>query len=159
MPQMQLPIFPEGTNDITQSLGFIRKDDQVTYIYGHLPVFTHAVNDVRSFSMITSQFVVNGSVKQVEIIRAFGVTKNSVIRAVKKYREQGPSGFYAQRKSRGAVVLTRLVLEKVQLCLDEGLNAKEISEKMGIKQNTLEKAIRAGRLHKRSKKKIKRTNP
>jgi len=131
----------------------IRKDEQVTYIYGHLPVFTHAVNDVRSFRMITSQFVVNGSAKQAEIIRAFGVTKNSVIRAVKKYREQGPAGFYAERKSRGAVVLTEPVLAIVQSHLDEGLNVKEISKQMDLKQNTLEKAIRAGRLHKRHKKK------
>jgi len=156
MPQMQLPIFPEGTNLITSSLGFIKNDDQVTYMYGHLPVFTHAVNDVRSFQMIISQFVVNGGAKQTDIIRAFGVTAISVKRAVKRYREHGPSGFYEERNTRGAVVLTESVLKKVQSYLDEGLSAKEISEKMDIKQNTLEKAIRAGRLHQGIKKKNKK---
>lgn len=143
MPQMQLPIFPEGTNNLSQSLGFIKQDGQVTYVYGHLPVFSHAVDDVRSFNMITSQFVVNGSVKQVDIVRAFGVTSISVKRAVKKYREQGPSGFYAKLKRGGATVLTKPVLKEAQSYLDEGYCAKEISEKMNIKQNTLEKAIRS----------------
>jgi transposase len=40
--------------------------------------------------MITAQFCVNGNAKQMDIVRAFGVTKISVKRAVKRYREQGP---------------------------------------------------------------------
>ena len=66
MPQLQLPIFPEGTTLINTNLGFIREHDSITYIYGHLPVFTHDVNDVRSFRMIASQLYINGSAKQSE---------------------------------------------------------------------------------------------
>jgi hypothetical protein len=46
--------------------------------------------------MITAQFYTNGYVKQMDIVRAFGVTPISVKRAVKRYQEQGVQGFYAR---------------------------------------------------------------
>ena len=39
MPQLQLPIFPEGTTLITPEIAFECRDGKVTYIHGHLPVF------------------------------------------------------------------------------------------------------------------------
>ena len=89
MPQLQLPIFPEGLTLINQNIGFIRKDAALTYIYGNLPVFTHAIDDTPSFRMFTSQLYINGSASQAEICRAFGVSKISVLRSVKLYREKG----------------------------------------------------------------------
>jgi hypothetical protein len=45
----------------------------------------------------TAQFCVNGHTQQMEIVRAFGVTKISVKRSVKLYREEGARGFYKQK--------------------------------------------------------------
>jgi hypothetical protein len=56
MPQLQLPIFPDGVTHITNQLAFTKRDGQVTYFNGHMPVFTHAETDVATFRMITSQF-------------------------------------------------------------------------------------------------------
>ncbi|PIE57391.1 MAG: hypothetical protein CSA33_08410, partial [Desulfobulbus propionicus] len=77
MPQLQLPFFPEGFSLINQNVGFMRKDNSITYLYGNLPIFTHDVEYIRSFKMITSQLHVNGSATQAEICRAFGVSKSS----------------------------------------------------------------------------------
>jgi len=41
MPQMHLPFFPEGVEHITSALAFEKKDGQVTYFNGHMPVFIH----------------------------------------------------------------------------------------------------------------------
>ncbi|MDD2468960.1 MAG: hypothetical protein PHI97_34590 [Desulfobulbus sp.] len=76
MPQLQLPIFPEGLTLINQNIGFIRKDASLTYIYGNLPVFTHAIDDMPSFRMFKSQLYINGSASQAEICRAFGVSSD-----------------------------------------------------------------------------------
>ena len=43
--------------------------------------------------MFTSQLYINGSASQAEICRAFGVSKISVLRSVKLYREKGMAGF------------------------------------------------------------------
>jgi hypothetical protein len=70
MPQLQLPIFPDGVTHITNHLAFRRQDGQVTYFNGHMPVFSHAETDIATFRMITSQFCVTGHVKQSDIIPA-----------------------------------------------------------------------------------------
>jgi transposase-like protein len=50
-------------------------------------------------------------------------------------------------------VLTAEVLKEAQERLDEGLETSEVAEQLGVKRNTLAKAIHAGRLHKPTKKK------
>ena len=150
MPQIQCPFFPEGVTHITALLAFARRDGRVTYFNGNMPVFFHDETDLASFRMITAQFVVSGHATQAEIARAFGVAKISIKRAVKLYREQGPKGFYAPRNTRGAAVLTPSVLEQAQQLFDEGLHTPEVADRLGIKRDTLSKAVRAGRLHART---------
>ena len=69
--------------------------------------------------MITAQFCVNGNAKQADIVRAFGVTKISLKRAVKRHREEGPKGFYKPRKRRGPAILTPTVLAEAQKLLHQ----------------------------------------
>lgn len=147
MPQLNLPMFPHGSTDITAALAFAREQDQITYYHGVLPVFTHSADDVSSFRMITSQFCVLGHVKQAQIARAFGVPLVSVKRAVKRYREKGAGGFYAQRKRRGAAVLTPEVISEAQRLFDEGLQISSVASRLAIKRDTLAKAVREERLH------------
>jgi transposase len=152
MPQVQFPFFPEGVTHITALLAFSKQDGRVTYFNGSMPVFMHEEEDRASFQMITAQFCVNGNAKQADIVRAFGVTKISVKRAVKRYREEGPKGFYTPRKRRGPAVLTPAVLAEAQHLFDEGLETTEVADRLGVKRDTLSKAVRAGRVHKAVKK-------
>ena len=153
MAQIQLPFFPDGVTHITALLAFSKQGGRVTYFNGNMPVFVHDEHDIDSFRMITAQFCVNGNTKQAEIARAFGIPKISVKRAVKRYREAGPKGFYTKRKGRGPAVLTPAVLEQAQQLLNAGHETPEVADQLGIKRDTLSKAVRAGRLHKPSKKK------
>ena len=152
MTQLQLPIFPVGSTEVTHDLAFEKRDGQVTYFYGTLPVFSHAESDIASFRMITAQFYLNGYVKQMDIVRAFGVSPISVKRAVKRFQEEGPQGFYSDKKTRGTTVLTPDVLEQAQQLLNDGLEPSDVADQLAIKPDTLSKAIRAKRLHKSVKK-------
>ncbi len=147
MPQAILPLFPSDATVINKVLSFARRDGQVYYFHGNLPVFSHGEDDIASFSMFTSQLYVNGQCTQAELVRAFGITKISMIRAVKKYREGGTEAFFikkiAKRKPR---VLTAKVLAQAQELLDEELSRSEVAEQLGLKGNTLGKAINSGRL-------------
>ncbi|MGH8514236.1 MAG: hypothetical protein ACREV8_09920, partial [Gammaproteobacteria bacterium] len=138
---------------ITSEIAFGKERGQVTYFNGHMPVFIHDEKDVATFRMITGQFCVNGNAKQADIVRAFGVSAISVKRAVKVYREKGPAGFYARRLTRGAAVLTEPVVAEIEEFLDAGLSAGDIAERLGLKRDTLRKAIRAGRVRAPAKKK------
>ena len=152
MRQLQLPIFPEGMTLINANLGVMTQDGTVTYIYGSLPIFSHAVDDVKTFRMITSQFYVNGSAKQADICRAFGVSRISVKRSVKLYREKGMAGFFEKPQRRGPAVLTPDVLKEVQSMLDNERSIPKIAREMGLKADTLRKAVSSGKLHKPQKK-------
>jgi hypothetical protein len=96
--------------------------------------------------MFSAQLCVQGACTQAEIIRAFGVSKNSVLRSVAKYRAEQIDGFYRPRKGRGPSVMTAEVSSRAQELLDGGRSRKETAEELGIKYDTLRKAIEGGRV-------------
>jgi prepilin-type processing-associated H-X9-DG protein len=128
----------------------MKEEGVVTYFNGHMPIFRHPAADIGTFRMITAQFCVHGLCRQAQISRVFGVPAISVKRAVKRYREEGPEGFYGQPRRRGPAVLTPEVLQQAQALFDRGLGVLEVAAELGIKANTLGKAVRAGRVHKRT---------
>jgi transposase-like protein len=152
MPQLHLPMYPSGLTAITDVVAFGKQDGKVTYFSGQLPVFSHAEDDVASFRMITSQLCVQGCVRQSDIIRAFGVTPISVKRWVKVYRERGPRGFYAPRVTRGPAVLVDSVIAQAEEALADGSDVASVARQLNVKLNTLQKAIRAGRVRMPAKK-------
>lgn len=147
MPQLQLPIFPDGVCSITNDLAFHRENGEVVYFSGLQPVFRHEQKDLRSFRMFTSQLIANGTVRQRDIVRTFGVPLATVKRYLKVHRQHGTAGFYRQPRRRSANVLTSEVKQRAQTLLDEGKSVPEVSGEIGVAGNTLHKAIRAGRLH------------
>ena len=158
MPQRQLPIFPAGVTEINRNVAVQKEEGQVWYIHGHLPVFHHDEEDVRSFRMFTSQMIINGTVKPKEIVKTFGVPIISVKRYVKVFREQGAKGFY-ESKSRqsSASVLKGEVLERARELLQQGRSVPDVSSELKVLANTLHKAIRTGRLPAPQKKRIRPT--
>ena len=98
MPQTILPVFTDDITLINNRFGFQRNGDIVYYFQGQFPVYQHPINDIRSFRLFTSQLVINGNATQSEIVKAFGVSAISVKRWVKRYREEGASGFFSKKK-------------------------------------------------------------
>lgn len=155
MAQLQLPTFPAGVTQLSADLGVSCRDGRVSYFYGTLPVFTHGEKDVKSFRMFTSQLYLDGKVKQADLVKVFGVSAISVKRAVKLYEAAGPGGFWRARPTRGPSVLTVEALKKAQEQLDQGQELREVAVQLGIKYDTMRKAVRAGRLHEA----VKKTRP
>ncbi len=152
---MQLPVFPAGVMEINSSLAVQQEAGVVWYIHGHLPVFQHEEQDVRSFRMFTSQMIAGGTVKPKEIVKAFGVPMVTVKRYVKRYREHGAKGFYeAKPRHSSASVLKGEVVKQAQQLLDEGRSVPEVAGELKVLGNTLHKAIRAGRLRGPKKTKV-----
>jgi transposase len=146
VPQVLLPLIPDGSTSVNDCLSIVRENGQWTYFYGLHPVFAHAERDRRSFRMFSAQLVVRGMCKQADIMRTFGVSKNSVKRSVKKYREQGIEAFYRARQGRGGTVMKEEVITRAQVLLSRDYSWKEVAGELGIKYDTLRKAIEQGRL-------------
>jgi hypothetical protein len=147
MAQLQLPMFPDGLTSLTEDLAFQRAEGKVVYFHGLMPVFQHDEKDLRSFRMFTSQLIANGTVRQRDIVRAFGVPLATVKRYMKVHREHGSAGFFRPPRRRSASVLTAEVNGRAQALLDEGKGVPEVSRAIGVGGDTLRKAIHAGRLH------------
>lgn len=152
MPSGMLPIFPDGVTYINHALAFKKEFGNITYFNFSMPIFVHKESDTASYRMITAQFCVNGNVRQADVIRAFGVPPISVKRSVKKYREEGPGGFYTRAKGRRPSKLTPAVLMEVQQYLNNDRSVAEIAVEMELKINTINKAILAGKLTRPEKK-------
>lgn len=146
MPQVQLPVFPSGCCRINDELAFERRDGQVTYFNGHLPVFTHEAEDLQAFRMFTSQLIVNGSATQGEISRAFGVSLTTIKRYVKKFRQGGVRSMFVPAPRRRGSKLTPEVLAEAQTMLDSGGAVPAISQALDVLPTTLHKALDDGRL-------------
>jgi len=146
MPQVQLPIFPAGSVEINRDLACRREGDQVIYYNGHLPVFTHAQNDLASFRLFTSQLIVQGSATQGHIAKAFGVPLVAIKRATKLYRERGSAGFFVPKARREGSKLNAQKLEQARALLVQGQPLPVVSRQTGVLTDTLRKAVAAGRL-------------
>lgn len=144
MPQGILPIFPPGTTCINDILSFDIKDELVTYYNGFMPIFSHNKNDNQTFRLILSQFYINGSATQAELVRATGIPSITLKRAVNLYRNEGPKGFFAESKRGGPRVLIPEVVLEAEKLLEEGISEAKVAEQLNIKLDTLKKAIRRG---------------
>jgi DNA invertase Pin-like site-specific DNA recombinase len=149
MPQIQLPVFPSSSTAITDELAFEQREGQVYYFNGHLPVFTHWVEDIASFRFFTSQLIANGTASQAQISRAFGVPLVTVKRACKKLRVEGAAAFFRPAPPRHGHKLNAELIAQAQALLDEGLSVPEIGVRLGVLPNTLHKAISSKRLKKK----------
>ena len=152
MPQMLLPIFPENAVGINELLSFQKKEGFVYYFHGCMPIFSHHEDDLPGFRMFIAQLAINGSCKQVELVRAFGISAISVKRYVKKYRQEGPGAFFKSPKTRKRHVLTPKVLKQGQQLLDDGKSRAEAAKILCVKPDTFSKAVLSGRLVESKKK-------
>ena len=96
--------------------------------------------------MFTAQLCDQGACKQAEIISAFGVSKSSVLRSVKKYRDESVEGFFKPRRVRAAPVMTPEVILRAEQLLNSGHSKSQVAEQLDIRYDTLRKAIDQGRL-------------
>jgi prepilin-type processing-associated H-X9-DG protein len=109
-------------------------------------VFQHGERDHRAFRMFTAQLICQRACRQKDILRSFGVSKNSVIRSVNRYRAGGVAAFYTPRTPRAASVITPEIAAQAQQLLGADWSPTEVASELGLKPDTLRKAIQQGRL-------------
>jgi len=146
MPQTLLPMIPHGSTPINNLISVIRDDKQWIYFCGIQPVFQHTDGDLQSFRMFTAQLCCQGACTQAQVIRVFGISKNSLLRSITKYRQEGINAFYRQRRTRGPLVMTAEATDQAQRLLDLGHTRREVAKELGFKYDTLRKAIKQGRI-------------
>jgi len=148
MPNVKFPTFSPGRTYLNDQIYCEKMNEIVYYIFAQMRFFSHHEIDLRSFRFITSQLVICGTLKQIEISNVFGIPYSSVKRSVKRLKEVGNRDFFNKqvKKFRSPHVLTPEKTNKAQKLLCRGYNTSEVANKLKIKPDTIRKAIQSGRL-------------
>ena len=141
-----MPLIPDGATRVSDVVSVVRQDGKVIYLVGTQGLLCHDENDHRSFRLYTAQLIDQDACRQIDVARAFGVTKSSLARALKTLRAGGAEAFFASRRTRGASVMTPEVTARAQQLLADGWSRSETATELGLKPDTLRKAIQQGRL-------------
>ena len=153
MPQLQLPMFPAGATAINKNVAVQSKDGKVVYFHGHLPVFQHEENSLKSFRYFTSHMIDAGTIRAADVARTFGVPLATVKRYLKQYRDQGTEEFFQRKpRLRSETKLTSEIKLQAQQLLEEGSNVAEVGRALNVLPTTLHKAIQSQRLDWKKKK-------
>lgn len=106
----------------------------------------------RLFRLVTAQLIDSGCCRACEIINTFGVSKSSVDRALRAYRQEGIDAFAgsSHRRSRGKSdagrVLTAERLQQAQQGLDSAMSKAAVADELGVRRDTIRRAVWDGRL-------------
>jgi len=148
--ELLLPIFPKDTILITPTLGVFEHDGIITYLQSGLPIYTHLKENIDAFRFFTAKLVTMGRCRQVDIVRAFGVSEDSVARSVKLFNEKSESGFFGPdgRKGKAHKMLPERKA-RIQKMLDKGLIVNRIAKKEKISEGTIRYWIKKGELKKK----------
>lgn len=146
MIQQILPLIPHGASCLNERLSIIRENGIIQYFHCGLRIACHAENDTSSFKREICQLISNGVCRNTEAIRVFGISKSSLKRWLKMFRENGDGVFFSARTGGGPSVLVEPLKSEIQSLLDEGKSMSEVAEKFGIKYDTVRKAVNDGRL-------------
>jgi hypothetical protein len=150
--QLLLPIFPSNTTLINSNVGVYEQDGIVQYLVNGLPVYSHSKDNNDAFRYITSNFIHQGLCRNVDIERAFGVSEDSVSRALKKFEKKGEAGFFGPDVRHGrAHKIVGGRRERIQAKLDKGQSVYSIAKEEGVREGAIRYGVKQGYLKKKPK--------
>ena len=147
MQQTILPLIPQEATPINEWVSVWNDGTHWTYFLGTHPISRHAAGELRLFRLTAAQLIDSGACRPCQVIKTFGVSKSSIDRALRCYRQEGPEGFFKAKGSRGkGTVMSAQVLKEAQVLLDEGLEKRAVAEALKVPLDTLRRAVWDGRL-------------
>ena len=146
MRQVNLPLIPDSAIDLGSCFSVFFEKEYVTWFHGLNVINRHRRDDQNEYRLEIARLCANGSVKQSAMARATGLHKNTVMSYVGRLLSCGGSSFYCAPPVRGGAVLVDEKLREWQELPGQGRSRSETARIAGVKKNTLEKAIRDGRL-------------
>ena len=136
---------------ITPTLGVRELEGSVYYLHSGMPIFSHEQNDLQKFRYITSNLLVQGLCKNVDIVRTFHVSTDSVRRWKKRLIEQGEASFFSEDKRHGhSHKLLPDVVKRIQVKLNKGQSANSIAKEEGISEGSIRYGVKTGKLEKKA---------
>jgi hypothetical protein len=148
MPQLLLQGFPCGAIRIGTTLSVLRKDGTTTYFVGADNHFSHRDTDRASQRYAIATLIHNGHVRPCEVEASpLGIAHRTLMNWMSQLADQGPGSFFAPRIQRGQSVMTPEKAAECSRLLDGRTTMATVARIAGVKDSTLRKAVKAGRVH------------
>ncbi|MCP4762715.1 MAG: hypothetical protein GY870_13130 [archaeon] len=157
--QMQLPIFPANTKLVNATLGIKKEDGMVYYLHNGSPIFCHVESNINHYRFICGNLVGTKLCRASELADTLGVTRRSIERYAKRYREGNGDTYFNPKERRGQCFkMTPEILIKTQELLDKGLSKEEISRRLGISSSSIRNHLKKGTLKKNHRQRLAKNN-
>ena len=119
--------------------------DGITYYFFNLEPFDcHPADDRRAMLLRAAKLQVVSGVRQAAIMGAFNLSRPTLARAVKRYREHGEDAFFEPRRRRGRTVVDAQMAAKAAELLASGMSGSACARHLGIPPTTFNENRRAG---------------
>ena len=119
--------------------------DGITYYFFNLEPFDcHPADDRRAMLLRAAKLQVVSGVRQAAIMGAFNLSRPTLARAVKRYREHGEDAFFEPRRRRGRTVVDAQMAAKAAALLASGMSGSACARHLGIPPTTFNENRRAG---------------
>ena len=119
--------------------------DGITYYFFNLEPFDcHPADDRRAMLLRAAKLQVVSGVRQADIMAAFNISRPTLARAVKRYREHGEDAFFEPRRRRGRTVVDAQMAAKAAALLASGMSGSACARHLGIPPTTFNENRRAG---------------
>ena len=119
--------------------------DGITYYFFNLEPFDcHPADDRRAMLLRAAKLQVVSGVRQAAIMGAFNLSRPTLARAVKRYREHGEDAFFEPRRRRGRTVVDAQMAAKAAELLTSGMSGSACARHLGIPPTTFNENRRAG---------------
>ena len=116
-----------------------------TYYFFNLEPFDcHPADDRRAMLLRAAKLHVVSGVPQADIMAAFHLSRPTVARAVKRYRERGEDAFFEPRRGRGRTVVDARMADEAAKLLASGISGSACARQLGIPVSTFNENRRAG---------------
>ena len=147
MPQLLLQGFPDGAIRIGSTLSVLKKEGRVTYFVGADNYYSHAETEAAGQRFAIATLIANRHVRAWEVeASGLGIAHRTLMNWTRQLADKGPGSFFAPHPGRGGAVMTPGKAAECGRFLDAGETIAGVARLARVKESTLRKAVRRGRV-------------
>ena len=139
-----LPFSLPDATPIGDSYAMQTRDGFTYYFFNLQPFDCHPADDRRAMLLRAARLHVVSGVRQADIMCAFDISRPTVARAVKRYRERGEDAFFEPRRGRGRTVVDAQMADQAAKLLASGISGSACARQLGIPVSTFHENRHAG---------------
>ena len=133
---LSLPFSLPDATPIGDRYAMQTRDGFTYYFFNLEPFDCHPADDRRAMLLRAAKLHVVSGVPQADIMAAFHLSRPTVARAVKRYRERGEDAFFEPRRGRGRTVVDARMADEAAKLLASGISGSACARQLGIPVST-----------------------